>query len=358
MLASAFERASRLSYGTTKREREDDDEVCPSKRITLDDTLGSLEARIANPQVMFKNLYVRIRDAMNDDILRQLATKASLEAPNAADFARKLDSLWTPAPIGALGDVATFRDLGICSFAYPPAPSIYADLRKQQVSGNDGRTFAHFVDNNETWRRLDPALRDKLTAFVLEYFATFPQNHGQDVIGVSNLIITPADRNKKLVIQKLHLDHMYGFGHEVVVAIDFSGEALRSRYFTGSHRIDGFSWGFNRRLNKGQGDLGSHSEPGLACNASRVADMLVHAMNSNIDVRYAEAPSNGMVFDAGGLHSGNAVFSKGPRVFWTFRTAAFHNKYTRDIREIGEREFMTQDTWFPQRDQIHLGTVG
>jgi hypothetical protein len=95
----------------------------------------------------------------------------------------------------------------------------------------------------------------------------------------------------------------------------------------------------------------------MACNATRVADMLVHAMAADKDVHYAEAPENGMIFDAGGLHSGNAVISDGPRVFWTFRTVQFHNQYTRDIREIGDQEFMTQDTWFPQRDQFVLGVV-
>ena len=102
-----------------------------------------------------------------------------------------------------------------------------------------------------------------------------------------NLIIAPLKRHERLVIQKLHVDHMYGPGNEVVVAIDFSGAALRSRYFTGSHDSKPFPWGFNRRLNRGRGGLRVATSRGWHA-ATRVADMLVHAMAADKDVHYAK----------------------------------------------------------------------
>lgn len=348
----AYFRANLLdAYRGIKRPRDD---ACPSKKIVLEETL---EDAIANPQIMFERLYERIREAMTEDILRLIVEKADVNATSVDIFHKKLASLWKRAQIGSLNSVETFKQLGICSFTYHSDPNIFGDLDQVQIAQNDGRRFSRFPNNSETWLRLKVNIRDKITKFVLRYFGMFGRNKGEKIVCVSNLIITPFDRKQKLVIQKLHLDHMYGPGNEVVVAIDFSGAPLRSRYFTGSHDLEHFSRGFNKRLNGGQGSLGSHREPGVSCNATRVADLLVHAIDAGRDIRYAEAPENGMIFDAGGLHSGNAVISNGPRVFWTFRTVQFHNRYTKDIREKGLQEFMTQDTWFPQANRFVLGMV-
>lgn len=347
-----------------------EDEVCSPDTITM-----NLKVYLANPQISAEALERRLKDSMNGDVLRRITDQANknnkkrdsnnalVQVPSLESFKQKLELAWQAPPggVGGLDDVKKFKKLGICTFNYPANPNLFVDLEKKPIPGTGNeRSFFRFKENKTAWSRLDRPLREEIETFVKNYFASFEHNNGREIVGVSNLIISPVNRgDNKLVIQKLHLDHMYGYGHEVVVAIDFSGKPLLSRYFTASHRIPGFHSGFNSRLNRGQGDLGSHDEPGVACNTTRVADMLIHAINTGVDINYVQAPSNGMVFDAGGLHSGNAVLSDGPRVFWTFRTASFHNKLTDDIRKTGDQDLANVDLWFPQvqREWLTLGKL-
>ena len=313
----------------------------------------------ANEQIDFPRLIERLTSHVTAEYLQRNGNI------DLTQFKLATESITKPVHVGGLSgepSVQSFKEYGIALFdcSHQVNSNLYKGWKTTDVSSNDGRKFQHYKENKKTWSTLPYELKNQIETFIVNYFGKFDKNKGQDIVGVSNLIITPDTTKETPVIQKLHLDHMWGAGNEVVVAIDVSGKALRTRYFTGSHDNAALAADFNRRHNRPHRDLGNHREQGVACNAQRVADLLIKSIEQNTETRYTEANTNGMIFDAGGLHSGNAVVSDGPRVFWTFRTNTFHTDYTRKIHDgTGERELAFQDTWFPmQPDQhIKLGSI-
>ena len=335
------------------------------QRFVVDDH-GNV-AEIENPEIAYTHIKNKLFAAVTPDCIRRMgfdidvdAFRSSLrecsEPPSEAVQALKC-SPETDVRAG----VKHFHRNGICAFEYAPDPELYHDMVAKELQVVD-RRFSRFAENQLSWERLDADVRAWVFEFMLGYFATFEKNTGEEVICVSNLVIDQklnAKGGRRADIQKLHVDHQHGAGNEVVVAVDVTGHPLRTRYFMGSHDVDAFSQGdadadgrrslpFLQRLQKSQGALGSlAAERPLACNATRVADLLLNAVQIDRRIHYVEAPLNGMIFDAGGLHSGNAVVSNGPRVFWTFRTRRFHDAYTEEVQR-GLRG-QIQDTWFPMR---------
>ena len=145
---------------------------------------------------------------------------------------------------------------------------------------------------------------------------------------VSNLVLNRKAGGKDQ-IQKLHTDHRQGPGVEVIVAFDLSGNALKTRCYAGTSRL---GTEFAEAVMK-PGHMTRRPLQGIAsaltanannaesmCSATRAIQTVIEGLNrGGVAIRYVEVDTPMMMFDAGGLHSGNTTNSDGPRIFLTFR---------------------------------------
>ena len=145
---------------------------------------------------------------------------------------------------------------------------------------------------------------------------------------VSNLVLNRKAGGEGQ-IQKLHTDHRQGSGVEVIVAFDLSGNALKTRCYAGTSKLGtGFaetvmktSQPYRRPLQGIASALTANADNTESmCSATRAIQTVIEGLKrGGAAIRYVEVDTPMMMFDAGGLHSGNTTDSDGPRIFLTFR---------------------------------------
>ena len=218
-------------------------------------------------------------------------------------------------------------------------------------------------------------LTDNLTYEIVKYFESFEAEIGTfDFIEiVSCMILQPnlkrahSSCNSASAIQNLHTDHLLGAGGELVLGVDLSGSDLGTRYYAGSHLSMANIHDKNKariyRLSRSLRDyhfdvkglsvnFGENENSSARCSLAH----LIHYLNfmwarNDGHPRYVEGQCPALLFDAGGLHSGNANNSEGPRLFLTVRT----NKFSREwLKFTSHAVHGTTDTWHPQRPRVLL----
>ena len=203
---------------------------------------------------------------------------------------------------------------------------------------------------------------------------------------VSSLVLdTRNHEDESRGIQKLHHDHFLKARGEIVLAIDLGGHPLKTRYYMRSHRsMSHFENSSHTDITNNTRNL-KQAYPEFTiengqefCSASRLQVYLAkyekeHALEEirkekehadNLEkygkehadalkvkqlgthVRYVEANGPILLFDAGGFHSGNAVFTTGNRLFLTFRSKAFRSDWKQYVKH---NKFGSEDNWYPQK---------
>ena len=238
------------------------------------------------------------------------------------------------------------------STAFPVKVKTRWKFEKNQ-SFDTSREYNQFAPLPDLWEELNHmgVITPDLIRSIQDHFESFKANRGEQVTVYSNLILSRRP-GEKSYIQKLHCDHTFGPGNELVLAIDLSGAKLRTRYYAGSTNVRGFNEQLEKTAPKNTRLMNAEVERGT-CRTSlgRAYNLLLEACAQEKPIHYVEADAPMVIFDAGGLHSGNAVRSDGPRVFFTIRTARFHRDYGNYIRARGD-----QDVWFTQQDKRPLFT--
>ncbi len=203
-------------------------------------------------------------------------------------------------------DVKHFQKWGLAVFQ-TDAIEIISPLKTTRIKEHDEtRQLQMFQNTGKIWSELRRAniIPDALVQFILDVL----DGSRETVHLYANIIIHVKPGAPP---QKFHADHAGGPHKEVVLAIDLSGSPLNTRYLMGSHLIPGVNFAKNIR--------------GVAPCLARWKHILEKA-NGTSSLSYVEATQHNMIlFDAGGLHSGNHTdVACGPRVFFTFRHDEFH----------------------------------
>lgn len=233
----------------------------------------------------------------------------------------------------SLGEDDKFKKLGLAAIY----PGVLQDERKRAALNEDlsklrtrtltqrafdsARTVTMFSSTRKAWSVFQKhgVITGDVIKFVKSYFAEEEQEYYDEddqPYLYANLIL---GQNKVGKTQKFHADHDGEPFEELILAIDTGNSPLKTRYVMGSHKINRIN--FPERLR--DRSLSGRQR----CDVARWR----HAITFNDSTSsyknplfYTEADAPMIIFDAGALHSGNAVKTTGRRVFFTIRKKSFH----------------------------------
>ena len=342
---SALYRSTQLTGH--KRGLESDDDACDNEDEYIDvPDLGNPEESTAEQVRLLK---ASLESGMMPRLYRFNEGKPSTKVLDTLKVVQFIESVFSKPSLD-VNKSSALREWGIRTLTLPNVkfPVDIETMRRFETSVlfDPSREYNQFAPLTEIWSELKRkgVITEELIVSIKQHFKSYCSTQRRKVSVYSNLILSRKEGEKSFV-QKLHCDHSFGAGNELVLAIDLSGNQLKTRYYAGSINVKGF--------NKHLGQTGAQNarlmnvETGRGqCRTSlgRAYNLLLEACVQDKPIRYVEADAPCVIFDAGGLHSGNAVASPGPRVFFTIRTDHFHAAYGQYVRDRGD-----QDVWFPQK---------